>query len=171
MRALNCVANRRKWWSKRGARGCVGCGYIALEIDENGARKETRVVFRVGSKLHCVSQKMGAEKRAVWPFGFGSGRRSPGSKFGAICEFYIGEICFRRQARVVVWVGLAINCLANRQNGNRRELSGSGSADSRQMRMSKRADLELCLVFRICDLHSRASGLACVFFLSGLRCV
>ena len=44
LRAVNCITSRRKRGWKKGRRGRLGWIHIALQIGENGVRKQVRLI-------------------------------------------------------------------------------------------------------------------------------
>jgi len=81
--AKSAVGSTAAWPSGLGSRkessdsprlGSVCESHIALQIDENGVRKEACAAVWVGPTLRCTLSKMGVEVRAAWSFGLGSGR-------------------------------------------------------------------------------------------------
>ena len=60
--------------------GAVSEPYLALQIDENGGRKEARAIIWAASILHYKSAKVEGEGRAAWACGVGSGSGSPRSR-------------------------------------------------------------------------------------------
>ena len=71
------------------APGAVSGPYLALQIDENGGRKEARAIIWVAPILHYKSAQMKVEERAAWPCGLGSGSGSPRSRFESVCGHLI----------------------------------------------------------------------------------